>query len=109
MEDVTMKRFFICVAVCFILFSAIPAQAGRTQMGNILSPECTCGVSGQVCYDENNNWQRCDGEYGMASMRSEGKVSKPSSLPTGKTRDFDAGSVGLFVLLTAFLLRRFIL
>ena len=104
-----MKSFFICLAVCFILFSAIPAQAGRSVMGSAASPECTCGLKdGVPCYDE-STWQRCDGDLGLMMESSAKQKSKSVSLPSGRSRDVDAGSLGLFVLVTALLLRRFIM
>jgi hypothetical protein len=108
MEDVTMRRFVICLAVCFILFSAVPAQAGRTVHGDAASPYCDCGrQDGVPCYDENTN-QRCDGWLLTSQEEPARKKSKSVALPYGKGRDVDAGSLGLFVLVTALLLRRFI-
>ena len=105
-----MKKFLICLAVCFILFSAIPTQAGRLVKGDVASPVCDCGRNdGIPCYDDATG-ERCD-TWTLARQEEEParKISKRSSLPSGRSRDIDAGSIGLFVLLTALLLRRFIM
>jgi hypothetical protein len=101
-----MKKLVICLAVCFILFSATQAQAGRGQLGDAASPYCDCGRNdGVPCYDE-TTWQRCDGDQGLM-LNASSQKSKPESLPSGRTRDTNAGSIGLLVLVTALLLKRF--
>ena len=104
-----MKKLVICLAVCFILFSAIPAQAGRSQAGDAESAYCDCGLhNGVPCYNE-ITWQRCDDDNGLVMENSKTKTSRQAPLSSGKTRDIDAGSLGLFALVAALLLRRLII
>lgn len=100
-----MKNLVICLAICFILFSAIPAQAGHVVGGNAASPSCDCGSSDGPCYDDATG-QRCDNTFLMATVQSADQPTDTASSPTGDASDLDAGSIGLFLLATAVLLRR---
>jgi hypothetical protein len=107
-----MKRFLsVSLLLVLSIFLAptvstkFDAVAGRTQAGNALSPECSCGVPGPPCYDE-NSWQLCNDENGMTL---ESSAPQKKSKSAGEKAPYDGGSVVLTIFVVAYLLRRFLI
>lgn len=92
-----MRKLVMTVFVaCFIFLSSSTGLAGRTQYGNIASPECPCGVPGPpTCYDQ-DTWQLCSGD---------GQVGGRTASAPPETKSDATSSIGM-LLFTAFLILR---
>lgn len=103
-----MKKIFaalvILLGISFLptLSFQFSAHAGRTNMGDALSPECSCGVPGPPCYDE-NTWQLCNDPHGIvldaSRVAGRAKPARPYSTGDSSSPDYSVVAFGAVTLM----------